>query len=103
MEIEMLESDFKKYFIDSIKARFAAFDLDFINTKPHNRSIPDLIILGPNVWAALEFKKSKRAKRQPNQKYHVDRMNGKGFARFVYPSNASEVLHDLERLFISEW
>ncbi len=97
----MLESTFKKEFINRIKARLIGVDLDFINTKPYNRSTADLIILGIDVWAALDFKTSKKAKRQPNQKYHIDRMNRKGYASFVYPSNAEGVLDDLERLFIS--
>ena len=95
----MLESEFKKEFIERLRFRLRGIDLDFINTKPHNRSIPDLIILGTDIWAALEFKKAKNSKRQPNQEYHVERMNDKGYARFVYPSNSEEILGELERLF----
>ena len=95
----MLESEFKKQFINRLKAQLQGVDLDFVNTKPYNRSMPDLIILGPNVWAALEFKKSEHTSRQPNQEYHILRLLNKGYARFVYPSNSEEVLNELERLF----
>jgi len=76
--------------------------LDYIWPRAYARSQPDLVILGPNhVWAALEFKESKNAHRQPNQEYYVTRLNEKGFSRFVYPENAEEVLDDLEELFTS--
>ena len=95
----MLESEFKKEFIERIRSRLPEVDLDFIHTKPYNRSKPDLVILGPIRWATLEFKKTKRSKQQPNQEYHILRMDAKGYARFVYPSNSEEVLDELERLF----
>jgi len=97
----MLESQFKKEFIDVLKLRSGGrFPLDFVDTKPNNRSMPDLILLGPNgKWAALEFKRSIDASHRPNQDFHVNRLNDKGFARFVYPETAEEVLRELEALF----
>ena len=96
----MLEATFKQQFIDRVKVRLQDIDLDFIHLKaPSDRSKPDLVILGPLTWAALEFKRRKNAKRGPNQDYHVRRMNEKGFARFVYPSNQEEVMEELVRLF----
>lgn len=61
------------------------------------QGIPDMLVLYNNQWAALEFKKSKNAARQPNQEYYVEKMNIMSFARFIYPENEQEVLDDLER------
>ncbi len=95
------ESDFIKDFKSELQKRTRGIDLDYIKYRSI-RSTPDFVILGPNfTWAALEFKTSKDAHRQPNQEYHVNRMNEKGFARFVYPENAEEVLDELEELFAS--
>ena len=94
-----LETIFKKRFIAQIRLRLCGVDLDFIHTQPNNRSMPDTLILGPLYWAALEFKRSEDADRQPNQEYHVDRLMERGYASFVYPENVEEVLDDLERLF----
>lgn len=97
----MLESEFKRSFKLRLKVRLLGIDLDFIENKNNARSTPDLIILGSPMWVALEFKTSARAKRQPNQSYHIQRMDQKSYARFVYPSNVEEVLDELEELFTS--
>ena len=95
----MLESQFKKEFKERLKARLMGIDLDFIENKGNNRSTPDLIILGSPMWAALEFKISTTASIRPNQPYHVERLNAKSYARFVYPANSEEVLDELVWLF----
>lgn len=96
----MLESKFKIAFKQRLIARLPHTYLSFIeNTRPNKRSEPDLFILGRGVWAALEFKKSKNASKQPNQEYHISRLNEIGYASFVYPENQEEVLDDLEKLF----
>ena len=76
-------------------------DLDFIEPNTRKRSLPDIFVIGPSYWAALEFKRSGDANHQPNQDWHIQRLNEKGYAVFVEPSNAEEVLNDLERLFTS--
>ena len=98
---KMLEREFKKSAKNAIRYKFSNLDLDFIEGQPDSRSMPDLIILGPQVWAALEFKRSEDAPHRPNQGYHISRLNKKGYARFVYPENLEEVLDDLEVLFLS--
>lgn len=95
----MLESDFKKQAKNAILYKFSNLDLDFI--EPSDRSMPDLFIIGPQVWAALEFKRSEDAPHRPNQGYHISRLNKKGYARFVFPENLREVVNDLEVLFLS--
>jgi len=81
---------------------FSYLDLDFIDVNAYNfRSMADLVVLGPSVWAALEIKRSDGAPSQPNQEYHIARLNRKGYASFVSPGNLEEVLDDLEELFTS--
>jgi len=97
----MLESTFKKMFIEQLKNHMLSFgiELDIIKVEPPPRSFPDILVLGPRYWAALEFKREDRASHQPNQDYHVQRLSSKGYSSFVHPDNAEEVLHDLEGLF----
>ena len=67
--------------------------------KTHRRSSPDLIILVPGGWAALEFKRDEDAEEQANQSLVIDRLSAKGYAKIVYPVTALEVLDELENLF----
>ena len=96
----MKESKFKEQAKKRIFNRLLGVDIDYIEpTGP--RSFPDIVILGPRYWAALEFKQSEDASHQPNQDYHVERLNNKGFAMFVFPENLEVVLDELEKLFAS--
>ncbi len=97
----MLESEFLYHLKQRIIDRFPNLDLDFIEPNPRQRSMPDLIILAPFVWAALEAKRSEDASHRPNQDHHIERLNRKGYASFVFPGNLEEVLDELEVLFTS--
>ena len=99
----MLESKFKAWFKRELLLRCPQLDeLDLIEPSTHTRTHPDLLVLGDVVWAALEFKRDADSSFQPNQEYNVDRLSRKGFAAFVYPENAEEVLYGLEKLFLSQ-
>ena len=66
------------------------------------QGIPDLTVLYKNKWAELECKRSEAAKnRQPNQEYYIDKLNGMGFASFIFPENEDTVLGELETYFCS--
>lgn len=96
----MLESEFRRLVIKKIYDKFDTIQIIYTDTV--QRSFPDLFILGPNgAWAALELKASERAARQPNQGYHIQRLNEMGYGRIVYPENIEEILNDLEELFTS--
>lgn len=96
----MLESRFQGKLIKDLKKMFKGCII--LKTDPgYIQGIPDLLILYKKTWAALECKKSEKAKHQPNQDYYVDLMNKMSFARYIYPSNRKEVLNELERAFKS--
>lgn len=91
-----LESGFQDRLVSEIKDMFPGcmvFKMDQI------QGIPDLLILHGKKWASLENKKARNAKRQPNQEYYVDKMNGMSFSRFIYPENKTEVLNELKHMF----
>lgn len=93
-----LESGFQDKLRDELKNLFPGcmiFKMDQI------QGIPDILILYKDKWASLENKKSANAKRQPNQKYYVDKMNEMSFSRFIYPENKEEVLNELQQAFKS--
>ena len=91
-----LESGFQDRLVSELKDMFPGcmvFKMDQI------QGIPDLLILHGKKWASLENKKTANAKRQPNQEYYVDKMNGMSFSRFIYPENKNEVLSELKNMF----
>lgn len=58
---------------------------------------PDLVILCPITWATLEVKKTKKANKQPNQEFYVEKHNNMSFSSFINPENENEIfsrLHD---------
>ena len=63
------------------------------------QGIPDLLVLYKNKWATLENKRSKNAKKRPNQEYYVQVMDDMSFSRFIYPENKEQVLSELDNLF----
>ena len=96
----MLENRFKTKLISEIKERFPGAKVFHLNPN-ECQGAPDLIILYPNKWAALEGKKSATASHRPNQDYWVDKYNEMSFARFIYPENKEEILDELQNLFLS--
>lgn len=92
----MKESDFQHDTIEEIEARLpGCFVLK--NDSRYCQGVPDFLILYKDRWATLEFKKGRRARTQPNQRYYVDMMNDMSFSAFIFPENKEEVLDDLER------
>lgn len=96
----MLERDFQAGLIKELKVIFPGSIITKLDSG-YIQGIPDLLILYKDKWAALECKKSARAKRQPNQEYYVGLMNEMSFSRFICPENKEEVLYELQQTFKS--
>lgn len=94
------ERKFQSGLIREIKEKYPGCMV--LKTDPnHIQGIPDLVVLHGPRWAALECKRDSKAKHQPNQDYYVEKMNKMSFARFIFPENKKEVLHDLQSTFKS--
>ena len=90
----MLEKNFQASLIKKIRKRFDGCIV--LKTDPNYiQGMPDLLILYKKRWAALEVKKSLKAKHQPNQDYYVDKMNKMSFAKFISPENEEDILNEL--------
>lgn len=94
-ENRMLESKFKSDLIKEIEMMFLGC-IVLHNDANEIQGIPDLIILYKDKWAALEGKKTKNSKHQPNQDYYIGLMDEMSYASFVYPENKKEVLNELQ-------
>lgn len=88
------EGKFQKDVMDEIEERIPGALVTKVD--PYIQGWPDILILYKGQWATLETKKSKDAKKQPNQDYYVDLMNDWSFSRFICPENKEEVLDDLQ-------
>lgn len=91
-----LESKFQKELIDEIKRLFPGCVV-LKNDSGYIQGFPDWTILYGERWAVLEAKRDKNASHQPNQDYYVMKLDDMSFARFVYPENKEEVLHELQK------
>lgn len=91
-----LENKFQAEVIKDVKKIFPGCIITKLDSS-HIQGIPDLLILHNDKWAALECKKEKNAKHQPNQDYYVGKMNEMSFSRFIYPENKEEILRELQQ------
>ena len=94
----MRENAFQKELIIEIKRRFPGA-MVLKNDPTYIQGVPDLLILHKDKWAALECKRSYKAKKQPNQEYYVEKMKEMSFSSFIFPENREEVLNELSRTF----
>ena len=95
-----LESKFQKELMDKIRSEYPGCVI-LKNDSGYIQGIPDWTILYEDKWAVLECKREANAKKQPNQEYYVDKLNGMSFSRIVYPENKEEVLRELREAFKS--
>lgn len=93
-----LESSFQKELMDEIRNRYPGCMI-LKNDSGYIQGIPDWTILYKKKWAVLEAKRERKAKRQPNQDYYVDKLNDMSYSNFVYPENREEVLDQLSKVF----
>ena len=94
------ESDFQGDLIKKLKQQYPGC-MVLKNDPTYIQGIPDLLVLYGQHWAALECKRSKAdfrrsLKKNKNQRYYVDKMNGMSYASFIYPENEEEVLNEIQ-------
>lgn len=90
----MLENKFQADLIKDLKDILPGC-LILKNDPEYIQGIPDLLILYGSKWAALECKKSKGAKHQPNQDYYIQKLNGMSYASFIFPENREEIINEV--------
>ena len=95
-----LESKFQKELMDEIRAEYPGCVI-LKNDSSYMQGFPDWTILYKDKWVVLEAKRSKNAKKQPNQDYYVNQLDGMSLSRFVYPENKEEVMNDIRKAFKS--
>lgn len=92
----MLESAYQAKVIKKLKREFP--DCIVLKNDPtYIQGMPDLLVLNGRRWAALEVKRKKDAKHQPNQDYYISKLGKMAYASFIYPENEKEVFNDLQR------
>ncbi len=94
----MQEREFQAKLIKELKGMFPEC-IVMKNDASYIQGIPDLLVLYGSKWASLECKKNAGAKKQANQEYYVEKMNGMSFSRFISPENKEEVLNELQQAF----
>lgn len=92
------ESQFQKEFLDEVRKQHPGCVI-LKNDSSYIQGFPDWTILHKDKWAVLEMKKEKNAKKQPNQEYYVNKLDGMSYSSFVYPENARKVMEELNELF----
>ena len=93
-----LESKFQKELMDEIEEMYPGCVI-IKNDSGYIQGFPDWTIFYKDKWAVLETKRSKTARRQPNQDYYVNKLDNMSFSKFVYPENKNEVLNELKTIF----
>lgn len=92
------ENRFQHEVIQELKERFPGCVV-MKNVTGMKDGFPDLTVYIGERWAMLECKRERGAKKRPNQKYWVDKMNRMSFARFIFPENREEVMNELQQAF----
>ena len=94
----MPESKFQSELIDLLRDLFPGCII-LKNDPNYLQGFPDLLILFKDKWAALEVKRTSRARHQANQDYYIDYLNKMSYASYVYPENLEKVLYELQQAF----
>ena len=94
----MLERDFQARLIKGIKKTLPGCVV-LKTDAGYLQGFPDLLILHGSRWGALEVKRSEKASHRPNQDYYISKLGKMSYARFVYPENEREILHELRQAF----
>ena len=91
---DILERDFQARLIKRIKEEFPGCVV-VKNDPNYLQGFPDLLILHGKHWAVLEAKRDEHAPHRPNQDHYIRMLDEMSCARFIYPENEEEILHDI--------
>lgn len=94
----MLERKYQAELIKKLRRLFPGCVI-LKNDSGYMQGVPDLILLWNDKWAMLEVKADADSHEQPNQQWHINRLNEMSYAAFVYPENEEEVLDEIQRQF----
>jgi hypothetical protein len=94
----MVESLYQRRVIGIIRSLFPGCII-LKNDPTYLQGVPDIIVLFEDQWAMLEFKRSSRSAKRPNQDYYVELLDSMSFASFINPDNEEDVLYDLQCAF----
>jgi len=92
----LLESQYQKQLIQKIKDQYPGAVV-LKNDSSYIQGIPDWLVLHGPHWAALEIKRSAKARHQPNQPHYIRKLDRMSFAAFVYPENEGEILNEIHK------
>lgn len=93
-----LERDFQRKLIRKLKARMPDAVV-LKNDANYLQGFPDLLVLFPGGWVALEVKRSMNAAHQPNQDYYISKLQGMSYAAFICPENEEDVLYEIQQQY----
>lgn len=94
------ENKFQANLIKELKSIFPGC-MVLKNDSSYCQGIPDLLVLYKDKWAMLECKRDKNSSHRPNQDYYIGMLDEMSYARFIFPDNKEEVLHELQQAFQS--
>lgn len=66
------------------------------NPPGQENGFPDLVMYYGPIWAMFECKREKDARKRPNQKWWVERLDEMSFARLIFPENRERVMGELD-------
>ena len=90
------ESKFERQLIAELEEQYPGAVI--LKNNPHFiQGIPDRLILFEDRWAAFDAKANAGSPRRPNQSYYIKLLDRMSYAKFVYPENAEEFLHELQQ------
>ena len=90
------ESKFERDFKDRLNIRFPG-GFFIKGNSAMRQGFPDRMFLYGSHWAALEFKVDSDF--EENQEYYIEKLGEMSYAAVVTPSNADEVLDEMESAF----
>lgn len=90
-----LESKYQKHLIDRISDMLPGCYI-LKNDSSYFQGIPDLLIVFGEWWGMLEVKRSINETYEPNQEYHISRLDEMSFCAMICPENEEDVINALQ-------